>query len=101
MAMSNSGQRRRLGSLWVDETEDEIDGLRDQRAQLRRRLSELDIEGESIWEEQERRWRRLESKLAKLAKRSGSGVGLGLAANIENLVAEIGEAYEDLDGLLD
>lgn len=98
--MTKPDQRRTLGPVWVQETEDEVDGLRDQRIQLRRRLSELDIEAESIWDEQEGRWRRLEKKLAKLEKRSGSGVNLDLAANVEILVAAIGEAYRDLEELL-
>lgn len=96
-----SGTKRKLGSAWVDEIEGEIDSLRDLRAELRRRLSDFDLEGESIWEEQERRWRRLEVKLAKVAARTTEGVGQGLATNIENLVAAMEEAYQDLDGLLD
>ena len=99
--MASSGNRRELGNLWVEETESEIDDLRDIRAGLRRRVSELDLEGESIWEEQERRWRRLEGKLKKLSARPGTRVNPGLAVNIENLIASIDEAYADLDGLLD
>ncbi len=99
--MSESGKRRELGASWVEETEAEIDDLRDVRAELRRRLSELDLEGEAIWDEQERRWRRLESKVKKLQARRTARVDRGLAANIENLIALIDEAYDDLDGMLD
>lgn len=99
--MAKSGVKRKLGSAWVEEIESEIESLRDLRAELRRRLSDFDLEGESIWEEQERRWRRLEVKLGKLASRTTEGVSQGLATNIENLVATMEEAYQDLDGLLD
>ena len=99
--MAKSEKKRKLGSAWVDEIEGEIESLRDLRAELRRRLSDFDLEGESIWEEQERRWRRLEVKLGKVAARTTEGVGQGLAINIENLIAKMEEAYEDLDGLLD
>jgi len=99
--VSESGKRRELGASWVDEIEAEIDHLRDVRAELRRRLSELDLEGEAIWDEQERRWRRLESKLKKVQGRRAARVDRGLATNIENLIALIDEAYGDLDSMLD
>jgi len=99
--MAKLGKKRKVGSAWVEEIEGEIESLRDLRAELRRRLSDFDLEGESIWEQQERRWRRLEVKLAKVAARTTEGVNQGLATNIENLVANMEEAYQDLDGLLD
>lgn len=93
--------RKPSGLRWVDEIEREIESLRDTRAEIRRRLSELDLEGQALWEDQERRWRRLEVKLRKLASRSTEHVNPGLATNIENLMATLEETYEDLDALLD
>ena len=55
----------------------------------------------SIWASQERRWRRLEIKLAKVANRKTPGVHHGLATNVENLIEKMDEAYQELDGLLD
>lgn len=99
--MSKSKTRRVISAGWVDETETEVDRLRDIRSELRRSLHELDFEGEEIWEQQERRWRRLESKLTKLAERSGSSVNLGLATNIENLMAALDESYVELEDLIE
>lgn len=99
--MPKTTTRRVIGSAWVDETEVEVDRLRDVRAELRRRLHELDIEGEEIWDQQERRWRRLESKLTKLGNRSSSSVNLGLATNIDNLMAALDESYVELDDILE
>jgi SMC interacting uncharacterized protein involved in chromosome segregation len=99
--MAGSARKKKLGASWVQEVESEIESLRYMHADMRRRLSELDIEGEALWEMQVRRWRRLEKKLQKLAERAGEGVHPGLAANIENLMARLEETYEELDGLLD
>jgi hypothetical protein len=99
--MSKSGARKPVGAVWIDEIESEIESLRDIRSEMWRRRNELDFEGESIWESQERRWRRLETKLQKLAARKTETVHPGLATNIENLVAALEESYEELDGLLD
>lgn len=96
-----SGGTRKLGRAWVDEMESEVEGLRDLRADLRRRLNDSDLEARAVWEDQERRWRRLEMKLRKLAERTSEGVHPGLATNIENLLESLDEAYQELDGLLD
>ena len=101
MSKSKSGAKKPLGSIWVDEIEREIESLRDIRSEMRRRLNELDLEGEAVWEAQERRWHRLEGKLRKLAARTRDAVHPGLATNIENIVAALEESYQELDGLLD
>lgn len=99
--MAKPSTRKPVGSKWVEEIEHEIEALRDTRAEIRRRLNELDLEGEALWEDQEHRWRRLEVKLRKLLARSTDRVHPGLATNIENLVARLDETYQDLDSLLD
>jgi hypothetical protein len=99
--MSKSGAKKPPGSAWVDEIESEIESLRDIRSEMWRRRNELDFEGEAIWDSQERRWHRLEGKLRKLDARTTDSVHPGLATNIENLIAALEEAYEELDGLLD
>jgi len=99
--VSKASTRKPVGSKWVEEIEREIESLRDTRAEIRRRLNELDLEGEALWEDQESRWRRLELKLRKLMARSTERVHPGLATNIENLVASLDETYQDLDSLLD
>ncbi len=99
--MSKSTTRRVVGSAWVDEAEVEVDRLRDVRAELRRSLHDLNFEGEGIWEQQERRWRRLEAKLTKLENRASTKVDLGLATNIDNLMSAIDESYTELDDFLE
>lgn len=99
--MAKPSTRKPVGSKWVEEIEREIESLRDTRAEIRRRLNELDLEGEALWEDQESRWRRLEVKLRKLMARSTDHVHPGLATNIENLAASLDETYQDLDSLLD
>lgn len=101
MSNPKSKSSRKLGAGWVDAMEGEVESLRDLRAELRRRISEFDLEAESIWSQQERRWRRLEVKLTKVAERTGEGVHSGLATNIDNLIALMEESYQELDGLLD
>lgn len=97
--------KKKLGSAWIRDTESTIDELRHTRAEIRRRIREqdddLDQEAELLWEEQEERWLRLEVGLNKIAVQTGDDVAPSLAAEVESLMNELEDSYEELDALVD
>lgn len=97
--------RKKLGAAWLKDTESTIEELRHTRAEIRRRIREqdddLDQEAEILWEEQEERWQRLEVCLNKIALQTGDEVAPGLAAEVETLMTELEDSYEELDALVD
>lgn len=98
-------KKKKGGSAWIRDTESTIEELRHTRAEIRRRIREqdddLDQEAEILWEEQEERWQRLEVDLNKISLQSGDDVAPSLAAEIETLMTELEDAYEELDALVD
>ncbi len=99
------GSKKKLGSAWIRDTESTIEELRHTRAEIRRRIREqdddLDQEAELLWEEQEERWLRLEVGLNKIAVQTGDDVAPSLAAEVETLMTELEDSYEELDALVD
>ncbi|MEZ4332471.1 MAG: hypothetical protein R3F35_11990 [Myxococcota bacterium] len=97
--------KKKGGSAWIRDTESTIEELRHTRAEIRRRIreqdDELDQEAEILWEEQEERWQRLEVDLNKVSLQSGDDVAPSLASEIETLMTELEDAYEELDALVD
>lgn len=97
--------KKKGGSAWIRDTESTIEELRHTRAEIRRRIreqdDELDQEAEILWEEQEERWQRLEVDLNKISLQSGDDVAPSLASEIETLMTELEDAYEELDALVD
>jgi arsenate reductase-like glutaredoxin family protein len=96
--------KKKLGAAWIRETESTIEELRHTRAEIRRRIreqeDELDQEAEILWEEQEERWLRLEVGLNKIAVQTGDDVAPALAAEVETLMTELEDSYEELDALV-
>jgi arsenate reductase-like glutaredoxin family protein len=97
--------KKKLGSAWIRDTESTIEELRHTRAEIRRRIREqdddLDQEAEILWEEQEERWLRLEVDLNKIAIQIGDDVAPSLAAEVESLMNDLEDSYEELDALVD
>lgn len=97
--------KKKLGAAWIRDTESTIEELRHTRAEIRRRIREqdddLDQEAEILWEEQEERWLRLEVDLNKIAAQAGDEVAPALAAEVESLMNELEDSYEELDALVD
>lgn len=97
--------KKKLGAAWIRDTESTIEELRHTRAEIRRRIREqdddLDQEAEILWEEQEERWLRLEVDLNKIAAQTGDEVAPSLAAEVESLMNELEDSYEELDALVD
>jgi hypothetical protein len=97
--------KKKLGAAWIRDTESTIEELRHTRAEIRRRIREqdddLDQEAELLWEEQEERWLRLEVDLNKIAVQTGDEVAPSLAAEVESLMTELEDSYEELDALVD
>lgn len=97
--------RKRLGAAWIRDAESTIEELRHTRTEIRRRIREqdddLDQEAEILWEEQEERWQRLEVALNKINIQAGEEVAPTLAAEIESLMTELEDSYEELDALVD
>ena len=97
--------KKKLGAAWIRDTESTIEELRHTRAEIRRRIREqdddLDQEAEILWEEQEERWLRLEVGLNKIAVQTGDDVAPSLAAEVESLMTELEDSYEELDALVD
>jgi arsenate reductase-like glutaredoxin family protein len=97
--------KKKLGAAWIRETESTIEELRHTRAEIRRRIREqdddLDQEAELLWEEQEERWLRLEVDLNKIAVQTGDDVAPNLAAEVESLMNDLEDSYEELDALVD
>lgn len=102
---SRDPSKKRLGAAWIRDTESTIEELRHTRAEIRRRIREqdddLDQEAELLWEEQEERWLRLEVGLNKIAVQTGDEVAPSLAAEVESLMTELEDSYEELDALVD
>ena len=97
---------KQLGAAWIRDTESTIEELRHTRAEIRRRIREqdddLDQEAEIFWAEQEERWLRLEVGLNKIAAvQTGDDVAPSLAAEVESLMNELEDSYEELDALVD
>jgi chromosome condensin MukBEF ATPase and DNA-binding subunit MukB len=84
--------KKKLGAAWIRDTESTIEELRHTRAEIRRRIREqdddLDQEAELLWEEQE-------------AVQTGDEVAPSLAAEVESLMNELEDSYEELDALVD
>jgi len=97
--------KKKLGAAWIRDAESTIEELRHTRAEIRRRIreqdDELDQEAEILWEEQEERWQRLEVDLNKIANQTGDEVAPSLAAEVESLMTELEDSYEELDALVD
>lgn len=97
--------KKKLGAAWISDTESTIEELRHTRAEIRRRIREqdddLDQEAQILWEEQEERWLRLEVGLNKIAMQTGDEVAPSLAAEVESLMTELEDSYEELDALVD
>jgi arsenate reductase-like glutaredoxin family protein len=97
--------KKKLGAAWIRDTESTIEELRHTRAEIRRRIREqdddLDQEAQLLWEEQEERWLRLEVGLNKIAVQTGDDVAPSLAAEVESLMTELEDSYEELDALVD
>jgi hypothetical protein len=97
--------KKKLGASWIRETESTIEELRHTRAEIRRRIREqdddLDQEAEILWAEQEERWLRLEVGLNKVAVQTGDDVAPSLAAEVETLMNDLEDSYEELDALVD
>jgi benzoyl-CoA reductase/2-hydroxyglutaryl-CoA dehydratase subunit BcrC/BadD/HgdB len=104
-AQKTDASRKKRGASWISDTESTIEELRHTRAEIRRRIREqdddLDQEAEILWEEQEERWQRLEVGLNKVAVQTGDDVAPSLAAEIESLMNELEDSYEELDALVD
>ena len=96
---------KKLGAAWIRDTESTIEELRHTRAEIRRRIREqdddLDQEAEILWAEQEERWLRLEVGLNKIAVQTGDDVPPSLAAEVELLMNDLEDSYEELDALVD
>ena len=96
--------KKKLGAAWIRDTESTIEELRHTRAEIRRRIREqddvLDPEAEILWGEQEERWLRLEVGLNKIAVQTGDAVAPNLAAEVEALMNELEDSYEELDALV-
>ena len=96
--------KKQLGAAWLRDTESTIEELRHTRAEIRRRIREqeddLDQETEILWGEQEERWLRLEVGLNKIAVQTGDDVAPNLAAEVESLMNELEDSYEELDALV-
>ena len=94
-----------IGAAWIRDTESTIEELRHTRAEIRRRIREqdddLDQEAEILWAEQEERWLRLEVGLNKIAVQTGDDVAPSLAAEVELLMNDLEDSYEELDALVD
>lgn len=99
------GNKKKHGASWIRETESTIEELRHTRAEIRRRIREqdddLDQEAEILWAEQEERWLRLEVGLNKVAVQTGDDVAPSLAAEVESLMNDLEDSYEELDALVD
>ena len=97
--------KKRLGAAWIRDTESTIEELRHTRAEIRRRIREqdddLDQEAQILWDEQEERWLRLEVGLNKIAVQTGDEVAPSVAAEVESLMTELEDSYEELDALVD
>ena len=97
--------KKKLGAAWIRDTESTIEELRHTRTEIRRRIREqdddLDQEAELLWEEQEERWLKLEVDLNKIAVQTGDDVAPSLAAEVESLMTELEDSYEELDALVD
>ena len=102
---SKEPSKKRLGAAWIRDTESTIEELRHTRAEIRRRIREqdddLDQEAQILWEEQEERWLRLEVGLNKIAVQTGDEVAPSVAAEVESLMTELEDSYEELDALVD
>ena len=102
--LNNNKNKKKLGAAWLRETESTIEELRHTRMEIRRRIREqdddLDPEAEILWGEQEERWLRLEVGLNKIAVQTGDDVAPNLAAEVESLMNELEDSYEELDALV-
>ncbi len=102
---SKEPSKKRLGAAWIRDTESTIEELRHTRAEIRRRIREqdddLDQEAQILWDEQEERWLRLEVGLNKIAVQTGDEVAPSVAAEVESLMTELEDSYEELDALVD
>ena len=102
---SKEPSKKRLGAAWIRDTESTIEELRHTRAEIRRRIREqdddLDQEAQILWDEQEERWLRLEVGLNKIAVQTGDEVVPSVAAEVESLMTELEDSYEELDALVD
>lgn len=104
-AQKPDASKKKRGASWIRDTESTIEELRHTRAEIRRRIREqdddLDQEAEILWAEQEERWLRLEVGLNKVAVQTGDDVAPSLAAEVESLMNDLEDSYEELDALVD
>jgi ABC-type transporter Mla subunit MlaD len=85
---------------WLDEIEEVLDDLRDRRRRIRPHVDDCDLEAEALFETCERRWRRIEKKLADAAENASKPLNRGRVKNVDALVEAIDEAYSELEDLL-
>ncbi len=84
---------------WLDEIEEVLDDLRERRDRIRREVEDRDLEAEALFETCERRWRRIEKKLAEARKRADDPINRSRVRNVDQLVEAIDEDYYELDGM--
>ena len=82
---------------WLEEIEEALDDLRERRGRIHGDVHDRDLEAEALFDTCERRWRRIERKLANARKHERQALNASRARNVDQLVEAIDEDYYELE----